>query len=282
MSDALDDLLAVLDLADAGDDRFIGRSSGHTEFGLYGGHQMGQSTAAALRTVDGERLLHSLHCHFLRGGDGTQDVEYVVDRVRDGRAFCTRRVTGRQNDKDIFQLTASFHTPEAGNGNLSPEAPAGLAAPETLPTYAECIAEVGPIFGDEWSYWDRPTEYRIAHAPWAPTGPSARGGIDFWFKTPRNIGDDQAVHDSIIAYVSDDCLADVVLVPYGKTWGSEGTMMVSLDHAMWFHQPARADEWIYVEQWPDIGAGARGLAHSRMWQDGRLIASCAQEALVRF
>ena len=282
MSDALDDLLATLDLDDAGDDRFVGPQSGHTDFGLYGGHQMGQSVAAAVRTVDGSRRLNSIHCHFLRGGDGTAEVEYVVERVRDGRAFCTRRVTGRQNDKDIFQLTASFHTPEDGNGLISPEPPTGLADPESLPTFADCIAEVGPIFGDQWSYWDRPTEYRIAHAPWAPTGPSERAGIDFWFKTPRPIEDDQGLHDAIIAYISDDCLADVLLVPSGRTWGSENTLMVSLDHAMWFHQPARADEWIYVEQWPDIGFGARGLAHSRMWQDGKLVASCAQEALLRF
>ena len=282
MSDALEDLLTILDLEEAGDDLFVGAGSGHTDFGLYGGHQMGQSLAAAVRTVEEERRVHSLHCYFLRGGDGSATVDYEVDRVRDGRAFCTRRVTARQGGKEIFQLIASFHTPEEGIGELSPEPPAGLADPETLPTYAECIAEVGPIFGDEWSYWDRPTEYRIAHAPWAPTGPSDRGGIDFWFKTPRPISGPQGLHDAIIAYISDDCLADVVLVPYDRTWGSEGTLMVSLDHAMWFHQPARVDEWIYVEQWPAIGAGARGLAHSRMWQDGKLVASCGQEALVRF
>ena len=172
MTDALDDLLAILDLDDLGGDRFSGAPSGHVEFGLYGGHQMGQSVAAALRTVEGDRDLHSIHCHFLRGGDGSHPVEYRVDRVRDGRAFCTRQVTGWQHDKQIFGLTASFHTPEEGNGLISPDAPTGLADPESLPTYAECIEQVGPIFGEEWSYWDRPTEYRIAHAPWAPTGPS--------------------------------------------------------------------------------------------------------------
>ncbi|MDG2113014.1 MAG: thioesterase family protein, partial [Actinomycetota bacterium] len=182
----------------------------------------------------------------------------------------------------IFRLTASFHSPEEGNGLISPDAPTGLVAPESLPTFADCIAEVGPIYGDEWSLGERPTEYRIAHAPWAPTGPSERGGIDYWFKTPRPVNDEAALHEGVMAYMSDDCLADVVLVPYGRTWGSEGTMMVSLDHSMWFHQPARVDEWIYVEQWPDVATGARGLAHSRMWQDGKLVVSCAQEALVRF
>ena len=282
MSDALDDLLATLDLGDAGDDRFIGPASGHVEFGLYGGHQMGQSVAAARRTVEAERSLHSIHCHFLRGGDGSQPVEYVVERIRDGRAFCTRRVTGVQNGKDIFMVVASFHTPEEGNGLISPEMPSGLADPESLPSFADCIAEVGPIFGDEWSLSPRPTEYRIAHAPWAPTGPSERGGIDYWFKCPRPIGDGLGIHEAVLAYMSDDCLVDVVLVPYGKTWGSEGTTLVSLDHAMWFHQPARVDEWVYVEQWPDVATGARGLVHSRMWQDGRLVASCGQEGLARF
>ncbi len=282
MSDPVDELLDILDLAPAGHDRFTGSGSGRVEFGLFGGHQLAQSVVAAQRSVEPGRLLHSVHAHFLRGGDGAAAVDYTVERVRDGRAFCTRRVTGEQSGKAIFQLTASFHVPEEGNGLISPSMPEGLAAPETLPSFADCIAEVGPIFGEEWSLHDRPVDYRIAHAPWAPTGPSPRGGIDYWFRVNRAVSDEPGLHEAVLAYMSDDCLADVVLVPYGKTWGSEGVMMVSLDHSMWFHQPARADEWIYVEQWPDIATGARGLAHSRMWQDGKLVASCAQEALVRF
>ena len=282
MSDPLDALISALSPSLVGPDLFDGPPSGHSEFGLYGGHQLGQAVAAARGTVEPERNLHSIHAHFLRGGDGTRPVRYEVGRVRDGRAFCTRRVTASQEDAQIFTMTASFHSPEEGNGLISPEPPEGLTPPEQLPSFAECIAEVGPIFGKEWSLSPRPTEYRIAHAPWAPTGPSPRGGIDYWFRTPRPVDGPVGLHEALMAYMSDDCLADVVLVPYGRTWGSEGTMMVSLDHAMWFHQSARVDEWIYVEQWPDVATGARGLAHSRMWQDGRLVASCAQEALVRF
>ena len=187
-----------------------------------------------------------------------------------------------EKDKTIFDLTASFHTPEVGPGVISPSPPQHMEEPENLPTFEECMAEVGPIFGDEWSKGPRPVEYRIEHAPWSPTGPSETGGINFWFRARRALSDQPEIHAAILAYMSDDCVADTLLVPYGRSWGTEGTMLVSLDHAMWFHTEARADEWVYVEQWPVEASGARGLAESRMWQDDRLIASVAQEALTRF
>ena len=282
VDDPIDELLNVLDLSERDDEGFVGLGSGHSQYGLFGGHLVAQSIVAAYRSVDPDRRLHSVHALFLRGGDGIQTIDYDVEPLRDGRTFCQRRVTGSQNHKTIFDLTASFQTPEKGSGEISPSPPQHLELPENLPTFEECMAEVGPIFGEEWSEGRRSVEYRIEHAPWSPAGPSKTGGINFWFRTRRPLGDQPEIHAATLAYMSDDCVADTLLVPYGRTWGSEGTMLVSLDHAMWFHTEARADEWVYVEQWPVEASGARGLAESRMWQDDRLVASIAQEALTRF
>ncbi len=273
--------------AEGGVTGFVGRGSGHDEFGLYGGHMLGQAVAAACETTAHDKPLHSIHAYFLRAGDGMGSVDYDVEVVREGRSFCTRRVQARQPSggvqpaKLIFDLTASFHVAEEADAKIEAPMPAGLTPPEQLPTFADCIDEVGPIFGEHWSHSPRPVDYRVAHAPWAPTGPSPRGGIDFWFKTVKPLGDDPDVHAAVLAYMSDDCISDNVLVPFGVTWMLEGTMVVSLDHAMWFHRPFRTDDWIYVEQRPLTASGARGTAEARFFQDGHLIATAVQEALAR-
>ena len=282
MDDSIDDLIDLLSLSQEGEATYVGRGSGHEGYGLFGGHQLAQAIVSAYRSVDSERRLHSVHGFFLRGGDGKKSVSYDVEKIRDGRAFCQRRVAALQDAKQIFDLTASFHTPEPGPGVIAPTPPRDNEPPEGLPTFEECMQQVGPIFGEEWSEGPRPVEYRIESAPWAPNGPSEQGGINFWFRSRRRLADDPEIHAGILAYMSDDCVADTLLVPYGRTWGTEGTMLVSLDHSMWFHAQARADEWIYVEQWPVAAAGARGLAQARMWQNGQLVASVAQEALTRF
>lgn len=282
MDDALRNLLSILALKKVSDRSFSGLSSGHDEFGLFGGHQLAQGIAAAYETVSSERILSSVHALFLRPGNGSQAIKYEVESIRDGRSFTQRRVRAMQEDRNIFELTASFQAFESSERIISPDFPAGVKAPELLPTFEECIERVGPIFGEQWSTSERPVEYRVEHAPWAPAGPSDRGGINFWFKTKRKLDDNASIHSSILAYMSDDCVSDTLLVPFNRTWGTEGTMVVSLDHSMWFHRPARADEWIYVEQWPSTAYGSRGLAHARIWQDGHLVSSVAQEALLRF
>ncbi len=283
VDEALDELLDLLDLQqnDNGSDTFRGKGSGFDEFGLYGGHVLAQAVVAAQRTVDDDRPMNSVHAVFLRGGDGLAEVDYRVDRVRDGRSFCTRRSQAFQSDRLIFELTATFHVPETGKVDIATPMSPDVPPPTSVPTYQECIAQVGPIFGEQWSYMTRPVEHRLVHAPWAPSGPSPRGGIDYWFRAPRRLPDDPAIHEAIIAYMSDDCLADNVIVPYGVTWLDSEVQVVSLDHAMWFHEPARADEWIYCEQRPLAARSNRGTAEARFWQNGRLVATALQEALAR-
>ncbi len=262
---------------------FAGEPSGQDGMALYGGHLLGQAVTAACKTVDPESQMHSLHSYFLLPGDGLAPVDYEVSVIRQGRSFCLRRVLAMQNEKQIFDLTASFHKPEQTNyAPMSVSAPTGLEDPATLPTFQDCIDELGPIFGEHWSYYPRPVEYRVARAPWLEVGASDNQGIDFWFRVEHRLPDEPNVHTALLAYMSDDCLSDNVGVPYGITAGVEDIMMVSLDHSMWFHRPVRADEWVFVQQWPLVAHGARGTAQAYFWQDGQLVATAMQEALARF
>ena len=272
MNDASGLLARNLDLQAIDDLRFEGCASGQVDFGLYGGHLLGQGVAAVHRTVEAGRQLHSVHAYFLRGGDGQQPVEYVVELVRDGRAFCTRRAVAWQNGKPIFELLASFHSPEEGSGEYAAE----------MPTDAGDIDEVGPVFGDEWSTTPKGFEVRIVHAPWAPSGGSVDGGIDYWFRVTDPLPEVPGVHEAVLAYVSDDSIADNTLAPFGRLWGGDGVVLASLDHAMWFHRPLRADEWLlYVQESPSA-AGARSFNNGTLYsEDGALVASVVQEGLVR-
>ena len=282
---------------------FRGDSAGLEGMALFGGHLLGQAVASACKAVEQQEQqevaqqagqepgkqsrLHSLHSYFLLPGDGLLPVNYEVSEIRSGRSFCSRRVLARQGEgadaKQIFDMTASFHKPEQGRYEpMSVPAPTGLADPTSLPTFQDCIDELGPIFGEHWSHYPRPVEYRVARAPWLPVGASPQQGIDFWFRVQHQLPDDPTTHTALLAYMSDDCLSDNVGVPYGITAGTEDIMMVSLDHSMWFHQPVRADEWVFVQQWPLVAYGARGTAQAYFWQDGRLVATAVQEALTRF
>ncbi len=286
----LGSLKALLNVRPDQDGAFMGDPAGLGGMALFGGHLLGQAVAAACKSVQQqspESQMHSLHSYFLLPGDGLLPIKYDVSVIRQGRSFCSRRVLATQGEgadaAQVFDLTASFHKPEQARYEpMSVSAPTGLADPQTLPTFQDCIDELGPIFGEHWSHYPRPVEYRVARAPWLPTGASDKQGIDFWFRVEQPLPDEPAIHTALLAYMSDDCLSDNVGVPYGITAGTDDIMMVSLDHSMWFHQPVRVDEWVFVEQWPLVAYGARGTAQAYFWQDGRLVATAVQEALTRF
>jgi acyl-CoA thioesterase II len=276
-------LARILTLNESGERSYQGCASGQVEFGLYGGHLLGQAVAATQQTVEAERMLHSIHGYFLRGGDGQQPIEYEVELVRDGRSFCTRRAVARQGDRVLFELMASFHNPETGSGEMAEPMPTGVPGPHECPSFEECIAKVGPIFGDEWSTTPKGFETRFVHAPWAPTGPSADNGIDYWFKVTDALPDVPGIDEAVLAYVSDDSISDNTMVPFGKNWGGEGTTLASLDHSMWFHRPAKVTDWLYVRQRPINVGGNRGLSEMRVWNlKGELVTSASQEGLLRF
>jgi acyl-CoA thioesterase II len=256
----------------------------------FGGHFLGQAVAAAYATVEDHRRLHSIHAYFLRGGRPGQPFELEVDRVRDGRSFCTRRVRTYQDGAGLqFELTASFTTPEAGPEMDAAPPPyfSRLPAPETLPRYGDLMRSLDPLpLPAEWALRDYGLDIRTVTAPWAPGGlpadPSDGGGIRLWVKADGVLPDDAAVQHAILAYQSDESLADNIAAPWGATWASPGVVFVSLDHALWIHRPLDLNEWLFVDQRPVTVGHGRGLATATVWDtSGRLVCSFTQEALLR-
>ena len=291
-----------------GGDRFTGIGSRNDGVdATFGGHMLAQSVSAALATVDDDRRLHSLHGYFIRAGAPETPFTLEVDRVRDGRTFCTRRVRVHQGDDRVqFELTASFAVPEDGptfqaehvDGPVRPgssadrlgsahhEYGAGMAElprPESLPTHHELMAGLDELpLPEAWALRDYGLDLRTINAPWAPTGPSPDGGIRLWMRARAALPDDHRIHAAIMAYQSDESLADNIAIPWGGTWGAPGVVFVSLDHAMWFHRPFDLNDWLLLDQRPITVANGRGLARASVYnRAGELVVSSAQEALLR-
>ena len=264
--------------------RGIGSSNDGAE-STYGGHFLGQATAAALRTVDEDKHVHSLHAYFIRGGEPGKKIDYFVDRVRDGRSFCTRRVSAKQNDKVLFELMGSFCKLETGV-TIDAEPPADFAelpAPETIQPYREMLLAQEPLLlPEDWVTRDVGIDIRVVNAPWSPNGPGATQSVRSWFRAADHLDAAPHLHSAVLAYQTDESLADVLLIPFGKTWCSEGTFCVSLDHALWFHEPADLNNWHFIDQQVVVAKNGRGVGNGYVWsQDGQLVASFTQEALIR-
>ena len=284
MTAALDELVDLLDLETLDVDLYRGVSPNEERIRVFGGQVAAQSLIAAGRTVaDGrgvERPVHSLHAYFLRPGDPKIPILYQVDRIRDGRSFTTRRVAAMQRGEAIFHLSASFHVPEQGVAHQEPMPQ--VPDPETLPTMAEAIARNG----EQTAVWLRrpqPIDVRPVGEPMrttpvetVPRPPTHR----MWLRADGRLPDDPLLHACLVAYASDMTLLDTVMLPHGLIW-SQGTQ-ASLDHAMWFHRPFRADEWLLYDQYSPTASGARGLATGTIFtRDGRLAVSVVQEGLLR-
>ena len=278
MGSALDALVGLLDLERLEVNLFRGVSPQDDRQRVFGGQVAGQALVAAGRTVGDGRSVHSLHAYFLRPGDPSVPIVYEVDRIRDGKSFTTRRVVAIQHGKAIFNLQASFHVAEDGFDHQAdmPEAP----GPETLPSAAE---QTPPgEFGRAWADRPRPIDIRYVGAPpWArPATPSGRQLV--WIRADGRLPDEPLLHACVVAYASDFTLLDSSLVPHGKSYFDGDLMMASLDHAMWFHRPFRADEWLLYSQTSPSASGARGLAYGAIFgQDGTLAVSVVQEGLIR-
>ena len=246
----------------------------------YGGDTVAQSVAAAIRTVDDDRLLHSVHSTFLRGVDIAEPVRYEVELLRDGRGFSTRHVRGHQHGRLAFLATASFHVPEEfpAHGPEMPEVP----DPETLPSSAEALAGYE---GADVDYWSHDRSFDMRHVP-GPVYVRVEGERvphqAVWVRAFQALDDDPVTHQLAIAYVCDYTILEPVLRVLGLPWRDEGLVTASLDHAMWFHAPARADEWLlYAHESAGISDG-RGLGLGRFFdRTGRLIATVAQEGMIR-
>jgi acyl-CoA thioesterase II len=282
VTQALDDLVALLDLEPIEVNIFRGRSPDEKRQRVFGGLVAGQALVAAGRTVNDDgrptRAVHSLHAYFLRPGDPAVPILYEVDRLRDGRSFTTRRVVAIQHGKAIFNLSASFQIPEEGMDHQSsmPDVP----HPESLPTYEERFSPIAGQMGG-WLSLPRPIDVRHVTEPSRLTAPAKLPpSQQVWMRADGRLPDDPMLHDCIVAYASDMTLLDTTHRPHGLTF--EPASMASLDHAMWFHRPFRADEWLLYDQYSPSASGARGLATGRIFsRDGRLVVSVVQEGLIR-
>jgi len=282
MSQALDDVVALLDLEQIEVNIFRGRSpANERRQRVFGGQVAGQALVAAGRTVPADRPVHSLHAYFIRPGDPTVPIIYMVDRVRDGRSFTTRRVSAVQHGKTIFTLSASFHYPEPGeeHGLPMPSVP----APEAVIPTADRMAE---LFGREAGEMYRgPIDLRhVGPLTFdAIADPSLRATSNLvWLRADGELPDDPLLHVCLMTYASDMTLLDSVLLAHGRSWADGETSGASLDHAMWFHRPFRADRWLLYVQESPATSGARGLARGELFtQDGQLVVSVVQEGLIR-
>jgi acyl-CoA thioesterase II len=282
MSAALDELLSILDLEPLEHNLYRGLSPQVGWQRVFGGQVIGQALVAANRTVEG-RAAHSLHAYFLRAGDPAVPIIYEVDRIRDGGSFSTRRVVAIQHGHAIFSMAASFHKEEEGleHQMAMPDVP----PPEDLPSEAELKEKlIERVPAPVKAYWqaERPIEIRPVdlsrYFSRDKHGPSQL----VWIKATGTLGDNPALHQCVLAYASDFTLLDTALIAHGRFVFDPNLMLASLDHAVWFHEPFRADEWLlYAQDSPSSGASRAFCRGTLFTRDGRLVASTAQEGLVR-
>ena len=281
MSKSLDNLLDLLDLEQIELDIFRGRSPEEQVQRVFGGQVAGQALVAAGRTVPEDRPVHSLHAYFIRPGDPAVPLVYTVDRVRDGRSFTTRRVSAIQHGRPIFTLSASFHRAEPGpaHSDPMPEVP----PPDEIP---KTVDRLEKLFGTlPAQFRETPIDLRsIGPLTFeAERDPSLRTTRNLvWLRVDGELPDDPLLHVCLMTYASDLTLLDSVLLGHGLSWADGKTSGASLDHAMWFHRPFRADRWLLYAQESPVAAGARGLARGEVFTaDGELVVSVVQEGLIR-
>ena len=285
MSSAIQEVVSILDLEPLEVNLFRGRSPQSSWQRVFGGQVIGQALVAACRTVDdvAVRPPHSLHAYFLLGGDPKVPIVYEVDRIRDGKSFTTRRVDAIQHGRAIFSMEVSFHGAEEGWSHqlTMPDVP----KPDALPSEADVKNRGLELLPDpvrKYYERERPIELRpVEYGRYL--GQKLKGDrFHVWIRATSRLPDEPAIHQCVLAYASDMTLLDTALVPLGKTVFHEDVMAASLDHALWFHRPFRADEWLlYAQDSPNL-CGSRGFSRGSIFaEDGRLVASVAQEGLLR-
>ncbi len=301
-TDPITDLLQVLDLQPAGrasarlesdqavthnvaeGDIFIGSSQPMPHGRVFGGQVLAQVVMAAgltMREMDGPtRVLHSMHGYFLRPGDADAPIVFVVERLRDGGSFSARRVQALQEGKPIMSGILSFQVPAGGldHQDSMPQVP----SPESLPTLSQVVAESEDRRRGEWvtrrAIDIRHCEGVLYGAPVA----QRQSHQHVWMRTMGTLPQDPLIHQAVLAYAADFTLLESVLRQHGMAWGDPRLVPASLDHSMWFHRPAKADDWILYAQRSPSASGGRGLGIGRMFgADGTLVASVGQEGMLR-
>lgn len=264
----------LLTLQQLGDDRFLQGSLPNSEGRSYGGQLLAQSVVAAQQTIDADRVVHSMHGYFLSPGNLVEVLEYRVVRLRDGRSFTSRRVDTWQGNRLVFTATVSFHVSETGVEHQI-DLPAGIAQPDSLtefrlyeqpqggPVTFETVMEVIEVPTEHWPHDEQ------CHAA-------------AWLRIREPLADDPGLHQAALAYLSDAVLQFPVLYSHGATWSTPGAVLASLDHAIWWHRPCRADEWLLATHRSPNSYAGKGISMGCIYdREGRIVASNVQEMLLR-
>ena len=283
MGDALDELLALLELEALEVNLFRGLSPHEERQRVFGGQVAAQALVAAGRTVGEDRPVHSLHAYFLRPGDPNIPIVYEVDRIRDGKSFTTRRVVAIQHGRAIFNLAASFQIVENGPDHqmTMPTVP----DPDELPTWQQRVEPYLERLGPDLAQWlvrERPIDSRPVDDPrWLdPTPREPQQNV--WIRSNGELPEVPLIHECVVAYASDLTLLDTAMFPHAISYREQQYMIASLDHAMWFHRPFRADDWLLYHQTSPTASHARGLAQGSIFcRDGTLAITVIQEGLIR-
>jgi acyl-CoA thioesterase II len=285
---AVADLIAILDIEPLENNRFRGVSPQVGWGRIYGGLVVAQALVAAMRTAPPGFACHSLHAYFILPGDPAKPIAYETDNLRDGRSFATRRVVARQDGAAIFALSASFHVAEEGFDHQAamPDVP----KPDALMSdkqLAEHYRDKLPANISRYFLRDRPIELKPCRPEKYLGVPATaeerlRPSQHVWLRAAASLPDDPALHTAFLAYASDMTLLDTAMVAHGKSVFDADMMPASLDHAMWLHRPVKADSWLLYAQDSPSASGALGLARGMIFaEDGTLVASVAQEGLIR-
>jgi acyl-CoA thioesterase-2 len=283
MPTAIENLLGILDLEPLEHNLFRGRSPEDGWQRVFGGQVIGQALVAASRTVPAERKAHSLHAYFLRPGDPAVPIIYEVDRIRDGKSFTTRRVVAIQHGQAIFSMSASYQVEEPGLDHQLP-AP-DVPAPEALISEEELRRQFLESAPDAIkAYWrrERPIEIRPVSLRRYMGREKLQPVQNVWFRASGPLPEDAAIHKCVLAYASDMLLLDTSLYPHARSLFDRDLQVASLDHALWFHRPFRADDWLLYAQDSPTASGARGFNRGAIYdKSGVHVASVAQEGLIR-
>ena len=276
------ELVDLLELEQLDPNLFRGRQPDTDRQRVFGGQVAAQALIAAIHTVDPAYSVHSLHSYFLRPGDTAVPIIYDVDRIRDGRSFATRRVVARQHGHPIYYLTANFQQAEDGfdHQDVMPD----VIGPEAAVSWLDLMRARGvgdsEALAREWAALD--VRYVGSSRQGLPDDGVHPARSQLWMRVDGDLSDEPSLHVAAFTYASDMTLLGVAVVPHDVTLSSPGMQAASLDHTIWFHRPFRADEWWLYDQWSPSASGGRGLAIGRVFgQDGRLLATVAQEGLIR-
>jgi acyl-CoA thioesterase-2 len=281
VSGALEALLGILDLAETGPDTFVGASLPKVGERVFGGQVLAQSLVAAARTVEADRLAHSVHGYFLRPGVVSEPITFSVERLRDGRSFSARRTHALQGGEPILSMITSFQLGQEGFEHAD-AMPSGVPEPDEVPSVLQTLERVDPRVR---AFWTASSPFDMRHVdgslylePASRTANRQR----VWMRALGTVPDDQALHRALLAYACDHVMLEPVLRRHGASWATPGLSAASLDHAMWWHRDVRVDEWLLYVQAAPSAQGGRGLGVAQVFsQQGVLVASIAQEGMLR-